>query len=165
MRVRVFTFAISVMLPVSKPAVVRDVNSVVSRYKHLSWKPTFDEVFTFNELLKMEASKLVKGSEFHVLLSGLKLSDKLENHIASEIQRVVAAALTDYPNPDDPDGNDGVVGGRHPHGTGRFGPYVVIPSKEWMGRWLQFVGKDFKVNLEQVNQIEKNLQKGIQRIG
>ena len=113
----------------------------------------------------MEASKESKGSEFHVVLGGLKLSDKLENRIASEIQRVVAAALTDYPNPDDPDGDDGPFGGRRPHGTGRFGPYVIIPSKEWLGRWLQLVGKDFKVNTDQINQIERNLQKGIQQVG
>ncbi|AUD04843.1 hypothetical protein [Spirosoma pollinicola] len=110
----------------------------------------------------MEAPKVTKGSEFHVVLGGLKLSDKLENHIASEIQRVVAAALTDYPNPDDPDGDDGLAGGRRQHGTGRFGPYVVIPSKDWLGRWLQLVGKDFRVNPEVVGQLEKNLQKGLQ---
>lgn len=111
----------------------------------------------------MEASKESKGSEFHVVLSGLKLSDKLENRIASEIQRVVASALTDYPNPDDPDGDDGPAGGQHRHGTGRFGPYVNIPSKEWLGRWIYALGKDYRVNIDTLNQQEKLLQQGLQR--
>ncbi len=113
----------------------------------------------------MDAPKDNKGSEFHVLLSGLKLSEKLENHIASEIQRVVASALTDYPNPDDPDGDDGPAGGRIPHGTGRFGPYVVIPPKHWLGLWIQLVGKDFRINTDLINQQEKIIQQGLQRLG
>ncbi|MVM40303.1 hypothetical protein GO730_26065 [Spirosoma sp. HMF3257] len=67
----------------------------------------------------METTKHEKGSEFHVVLSGLKLPNHLENRIASEIQRVVSAALADYPNPDDPSGNDGPAGG-HCH-TARDG--------------------------------------------
>jgi hypothetical protein len=113
----------------------------------------------------MEASKESKGSEFHVVLSGLKLSDKLENRIASEIQRVVAAALTDYPNPDDPDGDDGPAGGRRKHGTGRFGPYTVIPSKEWLGRWIYMLGANLQINADLVAKQEKLLQGGLQRVG
>jgi hypothetical protein len=114
----------------------------------------------------MESTKNVKGSEFHVVMSGMKLPERLENRIASEIQRVVSAALNDYPNPDDPDGVDGPAGGPigpRKHGTGRFGPYIHIPSKEWLGKWIYALGKDFKINPDVIAPQEKLLQNGVQQ--
>lgn len=111
----------------------------------------------------MENAKNSKGSEFHVLLSGLKLPAQLESKIASGIQSVVSSALAGYPNPDDPDGNDGPAGGGHGplHGIGN-GPYVVIPSIRWRGYWIRALGQDFKINPAEIDIQQQQLQKGIQ---
>ena len=91
----------------------------------------------------METTKHEKGSEFHVVLSGLKLPEKIEAHVEAEIQRVVASALVGYPNPDDPTGNDGPAGGHGPHGPGRLGGYALIPFNGWRG----LLAINFKENL------------------
>lgn len=113
----------------------------------------------------MESTKNAKGSEFHVVLSGMKLSPKLENHIAAEIQRVVDSAIGSLPNPDDPDGNDGPAGGGHPHGPlgGNFSGYLTIPSKRWKGRWILALPNDFKINPALIDGQQKALQQGLQQ--
>ena len=111
----------------------------------------------------MESTKYSKGSEFHVVLSGMKLPDHLENRIASEIQRVVSAALTDYPNPDDPDGDDGPAGGQRQSAIARFGSLVHIPPKRWQGKWIYALGNDFRINTEVIDMQQKLLQKGLQQ--
>lgn len=111
----------------------------------------------------MEASKESKGSEFHVLLSGLKLSAKLEKKIALSIQSAVSSVLSEYPNPDDPDGDDGPDGGgRGPFPGGGGLPYAVIPSIRWKGYWIKALGRDFKVNLSEIEVQQKQLQQGVQ---
>lgn len=115
----------------------------------------------------MEASKENKGSEFHVVLGGLKLPEHIENRVAAGIQHVIDSALGELPNPDDPDGNDGPAGGKHPHGpflgAGITGSYLVIPSLKWKGRWIEFIGKGLQINADQLAQRERNLQGGMQR--
>ncbi len=113
----------------------------------------------------MDSTKNAKGSEFHVVLTGLKLSPQLENRIASEIQRVVDSAIGALPGPDDPDGNDGPAGGGHPHGPlgGGFSGYLTIPSQRWKGRWIYALGKDFRVNPEVFDVQQKALQQGVQQ--
>ncbi|WP_018620043.1 hypothetical protein [Spirosoma luteum] len=112
----------------------------------------------------METSKDSKGSEFHVLLSGLKLPAALEKKIASGIQSVVASTLAGYPNPDDPDGDDGPDGGgsRGPFAGGNGTPYVVLPSLRWRGYWIKALGKDFKITPAEIDVQQQQLQKGIQ---
>ena len=112
----------------------------------------------------MEAVKESKGSEFHVLLSGLKLPDALEKRLSADIQRVVASALAGYPGPDGPD-DDGPAGGGHgpiigPRG-GLLTPHIVIPPRRWNGYLLRVVGQDFKINPAEVNGLEQQLQRGI----
>ncbi|GAB3717400.1 hypothetical protein GCM10027592_59480 [Spirosoma flavus] len=109
----------------------------------------------------MEATKNTKGSEFHVLLSGMKLPAQLERKIAAGIQSVVSSALAGYPNPDDPDGNDGPAGGGGAF-PGGGGPHVVIPPSRWKGYWIKVLDRDFKVSLDQIKVQEELLQKGIQ---
>lgn len=115
----------------------------------------------------MESTKYVKGSEFHVVMSGMKLPDHLENRIASEIQRVVSAALTDYPHPDDPDGDDGPAGGQLQSAIARFGPLVHIPPRRWKGKWIYALNKDLdlRINNDLFTQQEKLLQNGLQQRG
>ncbi|GAB3997709.1 hypothetical protein GCM10028807_43430 [Spirosoma daeguense] len=110
----------------------------------------------------METRKNSKGSEFHILLSGMKLPAQLENKIAAGIQSVVASALAGYPNPDDPDGNDGPVGGGGNPFPGGGGPHVVIPSIRWKGYWIKALGDDFRVSLDEVKIQQEMLQKGVQ---
>ncbi|QJW91061.1 hypothetical protein HNV11_17610 [Spirosoma taeanense] len=112
----------------------------------------------------MEPSKDSKGSEFHVLLSGMKLPARLENKIAAQIQSVVSSALAGYPNPDDPDGDDGPAGGGGGGGPfpGGGGPYAVIPSIRWKGYWIKALGKDFRINPAEIDAQQRHLQKGIQ---
>lgn len=110
----------------------------------------------------MEMSKESKGSEFHVLLSGMKLPAQLEAKMAADIQAVVTRNLAGYPGPDDPDGNDGPAGGlHHPH-VGIGGPYVFIPPIRWRGIWIKALGKDFKVNPAEIDAQQGQLQRGIQ---
>ncbi|MBD2702211.1 hypothetical protein IC229_16280 [Spirosoma sp. BT702] len=110
----------------------------------------------------MEASKNTKGSEFHVLLSGMKLPARLESKIAAGIQTVVASALAGYPNPDDPDGDDGPAGGGGGSFPGGGGSHVVIPPSRWKGYWIKAIGRDLKVSLDEIKVQEGLLQKGIQ---
>ncbi len=112
----------------------------------------------------METQKEGNGSEFHVLLSGMKLSAKLENKIALRIQAAVSSVLSDYPNPDDPDGNDGPAGGggRGPFPGGGGLAYVAIPSIRWKGYWIKALGKDFRINPAEIDLQQVQLQKGIQ---
>ena len=106
----------------------------------------------------METSKDSKGSEFHVLLSGMKLPARLESKIASGIQSVVSSALAGYPNPDDPDGNDGPAGGV----ADRWRPLRIYPSIRWRGYWIKTLGNDFKINTSEIEVQQQQLQKGIQ---
>jgi hypothetical protein len=111
----------------------------------------------------MEASKVSKGSEFHVLLSGLKLSAEMEKKIESGIQTVVASALAGYPNPDDPDGNDGPIGGGSgPKPGGSLGVHVVIPSLRWKGYWIKTLPRDLVIRPAELEAQQKQLQKGLQ---
>lgn len=59
--------------------------------------------------LNMKILEVSKSSDFQFLLPHLKLTSKLENRIASAIQRVVAAVLVDYPNPGNPHSKDGML--------------------------------------------------------
>jgi hypothetical protein len=112
----------------------------------------------------METIKHEKGSEFHVVLSGMKLPSHIENRIAADIQRVVSSALAGYPNPDDPSGgNDGPAGGRGPHGPGRLGAYVIIPFNGWLGLLAVNLKKDLVIDKPQIEQLETALQNGIQQ--
>ena len=122
--------------------------------------PTFDEVFNHKQLLKMEISKDSKGSEFHVLLSGMKLPAQLESKMAAEIQAVVTRNLAGYPSPDDPNGNDGPAGGGPQPHIGIGGPYVFIPPIRWRGIWLKALAKDFKINPAELDTQQIQLQKG-----
>ncbi len=107
-------------------------------------------------------TKETKGSEFHVLMSGLKLPAALEKKIASDIQSVVSTALAGYPNPDDPDGDDGPIGGgRGPFAGGSGSPYVVLPSIRWRGYWIKALGKDFKITPGEIDLQQQQLQKGV----
>ncbi|GAB2595444.1 hypothetical protein [Spirosoma areae] len=111
----------------------------------------------------METPKDSKGSEFHVLLSGMKLPAKLESKIALRIQSAVSSVLSDYPNPDDPDGDDGPAGGGggpFPGGGGL--PYAVIPSIRWKGYWIKALGNDLKINTAEIDTQQIQLQKGVQ---
>ena len=113
----------------------------------------------------MDTSKDSKGSEFHVLLSGLKLPAALEQKIASGIQSVVSSALAGYPNPDDPNGNDGPAGGGRgpsPFLGGSGSPYVVFPTLKWRGYWIKTIGQDFKITPGEIDIQQQQLQKGIQ---
>ena len=111
----------------------------------------------------METSKDSKGSEFHVLLSGLKLPADLEKKIATGIQSVVSSALAGYPGPDDP-GDDGPAGGGHqPHFGGGNGAYVVIPAKRWIGYWLKMLAEDLTINPAEIDVQQRQLQQGLQR--
>ena len=112
----------------------------------------------------METTKHEKGSEFHVVLSGMKLPNHIENRIAADIQRVVSSALAGYPNPDDPSGgNDGPAGGHGPHGPGRLGAYVTMPFNGWLGLLIVNLRKNLAINKEQILQQETLLQNGIQQ--
>lgn len=112
----------------------------------------------------METSKDSKGSEFHVLLSGLKLPAALEKKIASSIQSAVSSALAGYPNPDDPDGDDGPDGGggKGPFAGGSGSPYVVLPSIRWRGYWIKALGKDLRITPADIDVQQQQLQRGIQ---
>lgn len=103
----------------------------------------------------MEQAKDGKGSEFHVLLSGLKLPTELEGKIAAGIQSVVSSALAGYkPNPDDPNDDDGPFGGG--------GPHIVIPPIRWRGIWIKVLNKDLVINRGEIEVQQKLLQKGVQ---
>lgn len=104
----------------------------------------------------MEAPKNRKSSEFHVLLSGMKLPAKLEKKIALSIQSAVSSALADYPNPDDPDGKDGPVGG---------GSYVLIPNKDWLGRHLLLMNKVRTVLQSEIEAEQRVAQERFQSLG
>lgn len=70
----------------------------------------------------------IKGSEFHVLLSDIKLSAESESRIQAGIQSLVNSELVAYkPNPDDSGRPP-----RNPFGTGG-NPHIVIPPIKWPG--------------------------------
>lgn len=96
-----------------------------------------------------------KGSEFHVLLGDIQLSEAAEARIEARIQSVVMDELVSYkPNPDDPDRpHRGPFGPHGPFG----GPVVVIPPIHWKG-WILYKNV---LQQERVKEIQEQFSNGM----